>query len=105
MEMDAGLPDHTIYRPENLSALNGARLPIVVWGNGACVNVGNAFSNFLTDISSYGYFVIALGPIVQRDTGGSRTISSPGSARSRLRALTLPNLLAVYRRRQLIRPR
>jgi dienelactone hydrolase len=68
MEMDTGLPDHTIYRPENLSALDGGSLPIVVWGNGACVNAGNAFSNFLTDISSYGYLVIALGPIVQRDT-------------------------------------
>ena len=67
MEMDAGLPDHTIYRAEDLSALNGANLPIVVWGNGACVNAGNAFSSFLTDISSYGYLVIALGPIVQRD--------------------------------------
>jgi len=66
MEMDQGLPDHTIYRPDDLPALN-AKLPIVVWGNGACVNVGNAFSNFLTDISSYGYLVIALGPIVQRD--------------------------------------
>jgi len=40
MEMDAGLPDHTIYRPDNLSALNGTSLPIVVWGNGACVNAG-----------------------------------------------------------------
>src|SRR5271169_527705 len=61
MEMDAGLPEHTVYRPENLSALNGATLPVVVWGNGACVNAGNAFSSFLTDISSYGYLVIALG--------------------------------------------
>lgn len=67
MEMDAGLPDHTVYRPENLSALNGAKLPIVVWGNGACVNAGNAFQSFLTDISSYGYLVIALGPTVQRN--------------------------------------
>ena len=67
MEMDAGLPDHTVYRPEDLPALNGVKLPIVVWGNGACVNVGNAFQNFLTDISSYGYLVIALGPIVQRN--------------------------------------
>jgi hypothetical protein len=30
MEMDAGLPDHTIYRPDNLSDLNGVSLPIVV---------------------------------------------------------------------------
>jgi hypothetical protein len=67
MAMDAGLPGHTIYRPEDLSASKGASLPIVIWGNGPCVNVGNAFSNFLTDISSYGYLVIALGPIVPRD--------------------------------------
>jgi len=67
MEMDAGLPDHTIYRPVDLAALNGSKLPIVIWGNGACVNAGNAFSGFLTDISSYGYLVVALGPIVQRD--------------------------------------
>ena len=67
MEMDAGLTDHTIYRPQDISTLNGTKLPIVVWGNGACVDVGNAFQNFLTDISSYGYLVIALGPIVQRD--------------------------------------
>jgi len=70
MEMDAGLSDHTIYRPEDLSALDGRKLPVVVWGNGACVNAGNAFSSFLTDISSYGYLVIALGPIVQRDPFG-----------------------------------
>jgi hypothetical protein len=67
MEMDAGLPGHTIYRPEDLSASKGASLPIVIWGNGACVNVGNAFSNFLTDISSYGFVAIALGPIVPGD--------------------------------------
>ena len=84
MEMDAGLPGHTIYRPENLSALNGKKLPVVVWGNGACVNVGNAFSNFLTDISSYGFLVIALGPIVQRDTTG------PGQPRPQAPPAPLP---------------
>jgi hypothetical protein len=34
-----------------MSALNGATLPLVIWGNGACANSGNSFSNFLTDIS------------------------------------------------------
>ena len=70
MEMDTSLPDHTVYRPENMAALNGATLPVVVWGNGACVNAGNSFSNFLTDVSSYGFLVIALGPIVERDSAG-----------------------------------
>ena len=35
MEMDAGLPDHTVYRPEDMSALSGVTLPLVIWGNGA----------------------------------------------------------------------
>ena len=65
MEMDPGLPGETIYRPEDLSALDGARLPIVLWGNGACVNIGNFYAPFLTEISSYGYLVIALGPITE----------------------------------------
>jgi hypothetical protein len=78
MEMDAGLPDHTVYRPENLSSLNGATLPLVVWGNGACVNAGNSFSNFLTDISSYGFLAIALGPIVEREaTGPAQPAAAP----------------------------
>lgn len=65
MEMDGGLPGYTIYRPENLSTLGGTRLPIVLWGNGACVNIGNFYAPFLTEISSYGYLVVALGPITK----------------------------------------
>ncbi len=76
MEMDPGLPDHTIYRPDDLSALNEVRLPIVVWGNGACANAGDSFSSFLTDISSYGFLVVALGPIVH-DTSGTPSQPSP----------------------------
>lgn len=67
MEMDAGLPDHTIYRPQDFAALNGVTLPLIIWGNGACANAGNSFSAFLTDIASYGFVAIALGPIVERD--------------------------------------
>src|SRR5579872_6518162 len=82
MEMDAGLPDHTVYRPEDLSALNGTHLPLVVWGNGACVNAGNSFSNFLTDISSYGFLVVALGPIVERAaTGPAQPPAGPAPSR------------------------
>ena len=35
---DSSLPEHTIYSPADLDALNNEKLPIVVWGNGACVN-------------------------------------------------------------------
>jgi dienelactone hydrolase len=64
MEVDPSLPTHTLYHPEDLAA--SGQLPVVVWGNGACWNVGNAFRWFLSDISSYGYFVIAVGPIGER---------------------------------------
>src|SRR4051812_1059907 len=48
MEMDRSLPTHTLYRPTDLSS--AGKLPIVVWGNGACWNVGNSFRWFLSDI-------------------------------------------------------
>jgi hypothetical protein len=35
MEQDAGLPAHTVYQPKEMAALQGKKLPIVAWGNGA----------------------------------------------------------------------
>jgi cellulase/cellobiase CelA1 len=57
-ETSAGLPDHTIYRPQVLPL---ERLPILVWGNGACAANGTAQINFLREISSHGFLVIANG--------------------------------------------
>ena len=57
------LPMHTAYHPATLDGFGGsARLPIVSWGNGACVRNGSAFATFLTQIASHGYLVIAIGP-------------------------------------------
>jgi dienelactone hydrolase len=63
MEEEASLPDHTVYRPANLAALGEEKLPVVVFGNGACGNAGNAFDRYLAEIASHGYLVIANGPI------------------------------------------
>ncbi|MGV8835176.1 malectin domain-containing carbohydrate-binding protein, partial [Cellvibrio sp.] len=52
------LSNHTIYRPD-LSRANN--IPIVVWGNGACSNVGTEQADFLLQIASNGYLVIANG--------------------------------------------
>jgi dienelactone hydrolase len=62
MEQDPGLPTHTIYRPEDLAKLQGKKLPIVAWGEGGCANNGAAYRNFLTEIASHGFLVIATGP-------------------------------------------
>ena len=63
MEADPGLPGHTVYRPQSLAGMFGQKLPIVVWGNGACVNAGNRFRWFLSEIASYGFLAVAVGPI------------------------------------------
>lgn len=89
MESDAGLATHTIYRPANMAALHGAKLPIVAFGNGACVNVGNRFRYFLSEIASHGYLAIATGPIgpaaaestaSSSDLRGMPAAGSPGAA-------------------------
>lgn len=53
------LRDHTIYRPVTLPG--SERLPIVVWGNGACLADGTMFENILTEFASHGFLVIANG--------------------------------------------
>ncbi|MDR7320596.1 MULTISPECIES: cellulose binding domain-containing protein [Catenuloplanes] len=57
-ETSAGLPDHTVYRPQNLPA---ERLPVLVWGNGGCASNGTAQVNFLREIASHGFLAIANG--------------------------------------------
>ena len=61
LAVDPGLPTHTVYHPADLGT--AGRLPIILWGNGACANAGDRFRWFLSDIASYGYLVIAVGPI------------------------------------------
>ena len=62
MEQDLGLPTHTIYRPKDLAALRGQKLPIIAWGEGGCANNGSFYKNFLSEIASHGYLAIATGP-------------------------------------------
>lgn len=61
MAEDPGLPDHTLYYPKDLAKTG--KLPIVTWGNGACINAGNRFRIFLTEMASHGYLIISGGPI------------------------------------------
>jgi len=61
LEQDSSLPTHTVYRPQDLSKVKG-KMPIIAWGNGACVNNGLAHRNFLMEIASHGFLAIAIGP-------------------------------------------
>jgi dienelactone hydrolase len=59
MTTDPSLPEHVIYRPLDLDA--AGQLPVVVWGNGACMHAGNRFRTFLTEVASHGFLVISAG--------------------------------------------
>jgi dienelactone hydrolase len=61
MEVASELPAHTVFRPADL-ADNAAKLPLVLFANGGCFNEGNRFRWFLSEIASYGFLVIAVGP-------------------------------------------
>ena len=63
IEGDPGVPGHTIYRPENLNPFSKEKpLPVVAWGNGGCANSSQMHANFLVEIASQGFLVVAIGP-------------------------------------------
>ncbi len=57
-ETSSTLANHTIFRPQTLPS---ERLPILVWGNGACSANGLSQGNFLREIASHGFLAIANG--------------------------------------------
>ena len=53
---EKSLASHTIYRPADLKG----RYPVVLWGNGSCVNSSFGYREFLSEIASHGFIVLAI---------------------------------------------
>ena len=60
-EEDATLPAHVVYRPKDLAGLDGEKLGVYIFGNGACSADGTSSRNHLLEIASHGYVAIASG--------------------------------------------
>ncbi|KAA5545871.1 alpha/beta fold hydrolase [Roseiconus nitratireducens] len=78
---DESLSGMTIFRPRDLSPFGEKqKLPVLLWGNGACANTTEEHKNFLSEIASHGYLVLAIGlldQIEERDeTSRQKTLSS-----------------------------
>lgn len=77
MLTDHSLPTHTIFRPAELHVFGEShKLPVIAWGNGACANSPWEHVNYLSEISSHGFLVIAIGPMPQEgEKGDGRSTS------------------------------
>jgi hypothetical protein len=69
------LAGKTIYAPAS-PPTGGEKMPLVVWGNGACLEEGMMFYNFLIEIASHGFFVVANG----NPNGGAAAASGPAAS-------------------------
>ncbi len=68
MKMEPSLKAHTVFVPKDLKAFGSSRkLPVLVWGNGACANSPFEHYKFLNEIASHGYIVLATGYMPQDD--------------------------------------
>ena len=65
----SSLPDHVVYRPENLDSMGDMKLGVVAWGTGGCSFDGASSRFHLLELASHGYLVIA----------GGRILSGPGA--------------------------
>lgn len=70
MVSDSSLAQFTIFRPSDMSLITDkTKLPIIAWGNGGCENSPRGHLNFLSEVASHGYLVIAIGPIPGESSG------------------------------------
>lgn len=78
---DPNLTTHTLYRPRDLKPFGpNLKLPVVAYGNGGCRNASHEVRNFLTEIASHGFLVIAIGPAVSSAIGGALVTGSTKSS-------------------------
>ena len=68
MKEEPTLKEHTVIVPQDLTPFGPQKLlPVLVWGNGACANSPFEHINFLNEIASNGYIVLATGNIPMTD--------------------------------------
>lgn len=57
------LPEHVVYQPADLQALGDTKMPLYLFGNGACSTDATKSRHHLIEIASHGYLVISPGGI------------------------------------------
>ncbi|MBQ9883739.1 MAG: hypothetical protein IJM43_04710 [Bacteroidaceae bacterium] len=66
---DVSCPKFTTYRPQDLKNVvaKTGKLPVIVYANGGCANNNVEMRFLLSELCSYGYVAIAIGPYDEED--------------------------------------
>lgn len=75
---EKSLPNFVVYRPNNLywASTREKKLPVLIWGNGGCMDTSVGYERLLIEIASQGYIVIAIGEL-QMKYGDRRELHTP----------------------------
>jgi hypothetical protein len=77
VEHDPTLATHTVFRP---ATLGPSKHPVLVWGNGGCAKNGLTHGEFLYEIASHGFVIVADGPpVLSAGRGGQGREGAPGA--------------------------
>lgn len=60
---EAGAEDFVVYHPKDMAYAHArcGALPLLMWGNGGCMDTSAGYERMLTEIASHGYVVMAIG--------------------------------------------
>lgn len=72
------MPDHVMYRPQNLDAMGDTKLGLYIFGNGGCADDGASSRLHLLEVASHGYLAIAPGRFFSGPGSVARTAPAPG---------------------------
>lgn len=67
MTSESTLPTHTVFKPQDMTKFGqNHKLPIIAWGNGACFDSPFEHVNFLNEVASHGFLVVAIGNMLKQ---------------------------------------
>lgn len=77
---DSTLDGFVVYRPKDLywASCREKKLPILIWGNGGCMDTSVGYERMLIEVASRGYVVIAIGAM-QMVYGERKEVHTPSS--------------------------
>ncbi|MFM2292784.1 MAG: hypothetical protein RIS29_2597 [Bacteroidota bacterium] len=77
---EKSLPQFVVYRPKDLywASTREKKLPVLIWGNGGCMDTSVGYERMLIEIASQGYIVIAIGEM-QMVYGDRKEVHTPST--------------------------